>query len=570
MPRSETRSRVAARLLLALLSGATAVGQSSAAVIQWHDGQSVSPPGFRTNHAAAWDAGRHRLVVFGGRHGNQILGDTWEWDPKLGWGQVAGLQSNNANVPVPRENAAMAYDSVRQRTVLFGGRDGKANVLPGDTFEWDGTKWTRAATATQVAGRVDHALADGKNRVVLFGGLDQSNKAATPVASEWNGTTWQTISAASNPASRAGHSLTFDSLHDKYVLFGGSESFLTVEDNTWELTGATSAWTWTAKCGPAPLAVCDPGGTLARWFHGATFDPDQGTQGNKGRVVVFGGLKTGKLFDTWAWDGSTWTSFATAGSAVAAAAQLARPVPALAYDDVDRELVIYGGGFPSTPLNDTRRGRFRGQPCDPTTADACAAGLSCSRDHVCCNAPCDKTCQTCLPTKPGPPSVTDGLCRIAVGENPAKSCNGDPGCVGYCDGSGKCFYGKAGPCGSGGEDDGCAPACSDTGKCVYPKDTTCGNTGSFFCGGRCSGKGKCVYPGSTTVCEKICAACDGKGNCNQPLPSLLDSRCASDPNGNSRCPAADHGGHQYNAAFPKGNCVAAPFFQCGWLWRDCF
>jgi hypothetical protein len=37
----------------------------------------------------------------------------------------------------------MAYDSRRRRTVLFGGHDGE-NVF-GDTWEWDGRRWTLQA-----------------------------------------------------------------------------------------------------------------------------------------------------------------------------------------------------------------------------------------------------------------------------------------------------------------------------------------------------------------------------------------------------------------------------------------
>src|ERR1035441_6585189 len=46
--------------------------------------------------------------------------------------------------PSAREHHAMAYDSVRGRTVLFGGYDGSSYL--GDTWEWNGANWTQVAT----------------------------------------------------------------------------------------------------------------------------------------------------------------------------------------------------------------------------------------------------------------------------------------------------------------------------------------------------------------------------------------------------------------------------------------
>src|SRR5262245_57827832 len=47
----------------------------------------------------------------------------------------------------PRAEHALAYDSVRGVTVLFGGDDGAGGkVFESDTWEWDGSTWTRRAT----------------------------------------------------------------------------------------------------------------------------------------------------------------------------------------------------------------------------------------------------------------------------------------------------------------------------------------------------------------------------------------------------------------------------------------
>jgi hypothetical protein len=564
---------------------------ASATVIQWRGVlPAASKPGFRTNHAVAWDATRHRLVVFGGRQANKMLGDTWEWDPKQGWGLVAGEDPGNSEIPLPRENAVMAFDRARSRIVLFGGRN-IAGVLPGDTFEWDGSSWKRFPTGAPpmpMSGRTLHALADGNGKVVLFGGLDATSVLATPAALTWNGAGWQPLAVPASLKSRVGHSLTYDSVNDKYVLFGGQITAPAIESETWQLSGTT----WTNVCGTGAAGCAGTG--LPRWFHSAAFDATAGDSGSKGRVVVFGGWDAAfnTFSDTWTWDGSSWTQTAASGSVQG----LGRVVGGLAYDDVDRVVVLYGGGPPNSPLRDTRSGRFMGQPCDGPSD--CAADAFCStRGNVCCNNACDGTCQTCdLPNGATPP-VLDGVCRVAVGRDPGNGCATGAGCIGSCNASGKCVFSPTQQCGIG--DPECVGSCGPVGQCLFPSDTGCG-VHEFFCGGHCNGKGTCAYPdattrcgppdtdgecaghcdgkgkcsafpGSDTRCNKICLDCDGKGHCVQD-PKEFDPRC-----GNHDCPGARHKAESgtiydyeaFDASAPKRNCLGAPYFKCGWRWKEC-
>ena len=64
----------------------------------------------------AYDATRGVVVLFGGWHHPDHLGDTWEWDGNI-WTQVATFG------PSPRSVHARAYDAIRKRVVLFGGFD---------------------------------------------------------------------------------------------------------------------------------------------------------------------------------------------------------------------------------------------------------------------------------------------------------------------------------------------------------------------------------------------------------------------------------------------------------------
>jgi hypothetical protein len=64
---------------------------------------------------------------------------------------------------------AMAYDSTRGVTVLFGGFK---DIVNDETWEWDGTLWTQRLVSGPSARR-DHAMSfdAGRGVTVLFGGV---------------------------------------------------------------------------------------------------------------------------------------------------------------------------------------------------------------------------------------------------------------------------------------------------------------------------------------------------------------------------------------------------------------
>ena len=157
----------------------------------------VVPPG-RYSHGMVYDAARRCVVVFGGLDAGavpmQVLADTWEWDGST-WTRRTPAQS-----PPARFDLAMAYDRLRQRSVLFGGRPDYATTF-GDTWEWDGVNWVNAAPAFAPSARVNAAMAfDPRNRrVLLFGGIDLNGFFA-PETWLWNGVSWRLLQPAASPA----------------------------------------------------------------------------------------------------------------------------------------------------------------------------------------------------------------------------------------------------------------------------------------------------------------------------------------------------------------------------------
>jgi hypothetical protein len=97
-------------------------------------------PSPRHSAGATYDSKRHLVIVFGGMSPNGMLGDLWSWNGSA-WNKLADAAPGG---PDPRAMGYLAYDTTRDRVVLFGGRKAWPNDL-NDTWEWDGSRWSRKA-----------------------------------------------------------------------------------------------------------------------------------------------------------------------------------------------------------------------------------------------------------------------------------------------------------------------------------------------------------------------------------------------------------------------------------------
>ena len=270
-------------------------------------------PTSRKSHAMAYDAARHRVVLFGGFDGLADLGDTWVWDGAL-WTQVAETG------PAARRAHRMAYDVARHQVVLFGGLSGATTL--DDTWIWDGAAWTQVAE-TGPSARADHAMAadDARELIVLFGGVGANELGDTW---EWDGAAW-TQREESGPAARRGHVMAYNPVGERVVLFGGVTQ-TQIFDDTWEWNG--TQWTRVAEFG-AP-AGCD----AAMSYDG------RGT-------LLFGGVGSTVAGEpsrdnTWEWDGRFWTEVQRFGPP-------GRSGHAMVFDGTRHRLVLHGGARESGP-----------------------------------------------------------------------------------------------------------------------------------------------------------------------------------------------------------------------------
>jgi hypothetical protein len=269
-----------------------------------------SPPG-RAGAAAAFDANGGHVLIFGGTDGTTTYQDSYEWTGTT-WSTVGG-----ATKPGTRYGARAAFDSTNKYVVLFGGSSGDTH-----TWTFDGTNWTdKGATAGPSTGADANAMAFDANlgSVVLWGGV----ASATYV---WNGTAW-TSNATATPTARGNIVATYDSIRKQVLLFGGNSGGQLAD--TWTRTG--TAWA-------QPAAFSEP---PARMRASMGYDPV------RHRAVLFGGQNVGRnrfggsvpgmLNDVWEWDGHKWASGGSTG------APSARGGTFMDYDTTNKVLRLYGG-----------------------------------------------------------------------------------------------------------------------------------------------------------------------------------------------------------------------------------
>ncbi len=182
-----------------------------------------------------------------------------------------------------------------------------------------------------VPARVGSSMAYDQKRgeVILFGGDTGMDTWA------WNGQTWDQLFPASFPPARSGASMAYDAANDEIVLFGGMSTSGYPLDDTWLWDGTN----WI----PASPTLSPSARTQASMAYDIA----------RQRIVLFGGMTIGAgqatstMADTWTWDGRNWTQTHPATSPPA------RSQSAMTYDELHRQIVLFGGFSGNGVMNDT-------------------------------------------------------------------------------------------------------------------------------------------------------------------------------------------------------------------------
>jgi hypothetical protein len=301
----------------------------------WVDAGIAGPPA-RSNHAISFDSTRNVLVLFGGRTpAGELLRDLWEFDGNA-WtertvasppparyghamffwapsGETWVLSGRNATGPLSeawyyngtrwatafifppagREFLAVAVDSVRQRALMHGGT--QPNIAPNsftDTWEFDGTAWTRRSTGGS-GGHSGHAMVfdAGRNQIVSIGGIGSSLLHTIRWRPANNDYDW---GPNSNMPLRRFCSGAYDPQRQRLVVLGGIQNdgctSCAVLTDTRELAPATNTWT-----------LADTGASGVGGTNGSTilYVPALGNW--PGGILRFGGLDSSGAGDTRTW-----------------------------------------------------------------------------------------------------------------------------------------------------------------------------------------------------------------------------------------------------------------------------
>ncbi len=317
-------------------------------------GSSTSAPAtLRSNHSMVWDSQDDLLFVFGGvdDQGN-LLNDLWSYSPATQtWKELNASTAttgvcHNSNIPAPRMNAAMVWDSVDQQILLYGGL-GANNHYLGDLWSYSPTTGTWAALACSgnpPGVRSTNAVWTGSQLLLLGGansyGLLSDFWSYTPAN---GGGTWQKLTD-SPMGQREFQTMVWDSTDNQLYVFGG----LTVsglQQNDFYVYNPSNGWTQIT-----PKSTNNP----------PPRQQGMGAWDSKDKVMLlFGGWEDGQgipFWGLWAFDPKqdAWGLLTPLNSAGAHSIP-GRTAAVMVWDAADQRAYMYAGasnGKTGSTLND--------------------------------------------------------------------------------------------------------------------------------------------------------------------------------------------------------------------------
>ncbi len=249
---------------------------------EWAEMSGTFSPPPREGHRMVYDNTSNVFVMFGGRNGSQIFGDTWLYfDANDTWVQVYPPGS-----PTPRYGHAMVYDFFNDVVILFGGHDGTDVLADTYTYSVSGNVWMNMNPGNAPPKRQKHDMAydaDSHN-VILFGGNDEINQLNDTWTYEVSLNDWIEMSPSNSPSPRYSHSMAYDVAEGSTVLFGGS-SGTDMYNDTWVYDFVLDNWS----------VALSPERPTARRDQSIAYDPHSGP-------LLFGGWENSDTGASEQWD----------------------------------------------------------------------------------------------------------------------------------------------------------------------------------------------------------------------------------------------------------------------------
>ncbi|HEV7238799.1 MAG TPA: kelch repeat-containing protein [Thermoanaerobaculia bacterium] len=283
-----------------------------------------------------FDAARHETIMLG--FGTTFL-DTlmYRWDSATSsWKSITA-----ATLPTCVNEGQFVYQTQNQRPVVMGGICTGTEIFD-ETFEWDGTTWTKLPVTgiTRIVGAA--ATYDtAASQLIRYGGNPAFQTTPESVTTLYKNLEWRGVTRSGAPGPRSMPLFRRDPERDTVWMFGGlSEySFGATIDYLSDLWGYRDGqWRLLAQDASTPLGCVTPigaldttrdklvvvcsGSTVYEWDGEAwktftnlsTSPPDRrfasfAYDETLKKFVLFGGYDSVGNYrqDTWTWDGAAWT-----------------------------------------------------------------------------------------------------------------------------------------------------------------------------------------------------------------------------------------------------------------------
>lgn len=244
-------------------------------------------PSARYGSAMVWDAGRERILMFGGSSTNEgslsQVGDTWAFRDDT-WTLITD------EGPSPRRFAAAAYDPAVGEMILYGGEAGVTNFH--DTWAFDGIDWRQLADGETAQVNTPSLGYDAlRNELILLG---RDPATGEQVTHRWEAGGWVRLEPETNPVCVGQTKLVFREETQRLLVYGGGCNPSGISSRTYEWDGSN----WILLEGAREVGP--------RLAYGLAHDD------SRGEVVLYGGITesltgdTGERGTTWVLKGQRW------------------------------------------------------------------------------------------------------------------------------------------------------------------------------------------------------------------------------------------------------------------------
>jgi hypothetical protein len=217
----------------------------------------------------------HRVLLFGGVGSD---GETWLWDGSR-WSRAAPHRS-----PPGRFQAAAAYDPDTRMVMLFGGRLAAGQIVD-DTWGWSGSTWRQLDNGADSRPPGEGALMawDAATREMVL--VTTSSGATGGETWVWTGTRWSRRTGGVSPPTPIAAEMAFDPASDALLFVSALLPPMGVGTTTWRFDGRG----WHSLPATPPAATA-----------GLALDP------MSGRLLLCSDATADASAQLWRWSGGGW------------------------------------------------------------------------------------------------------------------------------------------------------------------------------------------------------------------------------------------------------------------------